>query len=265
MPLTPEERIEALDVGLFEQVRSETSADDRAALLLLQRSVRHRGPYAYLEIGSHLGGTIQPHYVDPLCRVVYSIDKRPSAQPDERGRQFAYPDNSTARMRACLAEAFPAADRAKVVSFDRDASDVRTAEIAIRPALCLIDGEHTNVAVQSDFDACLRLAGPVAVVAFHDACYVFEGIQAIKRKLAASAVPFRGYLLAGSVYAILLGDSLRALAGDLALGARDEQRYFRKFRRDLQWERVKNAVARLPALARLLKSAKKRLTSLSLA
>ena len=257
MPLTLDERIEALDVSLFELVPSETSPEDRAALLLLHRSVRRRGPYAYLEIGSHLGGTIQAHYVDPLCRVIYSIDKRPPAQPDERGRQYAYPDNSTARMRALLAEAFPAADRAKVVSFDCDASDVRPADIAMRPALCLIDGEHTNAAVQSDFDACLRLAGTESVVAFHDACYVFEGIQAIKKRLAAGVVPFRGYLLPGSVYAICLGGSVEAFAEDLAPHARDEQCYFREFRLDLRRERVKNAIYRVPGLARVLRAAKR--------
>jgi len=46
VPLTLDERIEALDVSLFELVPSETSPEDRAALLLLHRSVRRRGPYA---------------------------------------------------------------------------------------------------------------------------------------------------------------------------------------------------------------------------
>lgn len=261
MPLTLDERIEALDVGLFEPIRSETSPEDRTALLLLQRSVRRGGSYAYLEIGSHLGGTIQPHYVDPLCTVIYSIDKRPPAQPDERGRSFDYPGNSTARMRAALAEAFPAADPARIVSFDCDASAVHPATVAMRPSLCLIDGEHTNAAVQSDFEACLALAGADAVVAFHDACYVFEGIEAIERTLAASAIPFRGYLLQGSVYAMCLGDSVEAFAADLAPHARDERRCFLEFRRALRRERARSAVYRVPGLARLLSAAKRRLTS----
>jgi len=164
-------------------------------------------------------------------------------------------------MRALLAEAFPAADRAKVVSFDCDASEVSPADIATRPAWCLIDGEHTNAAVQSDFEACLRLAGTEAVVAFHDACYVFAGIQAIKQQLAARAIRFRGYLLPGSVYAILLGDSAGTFAGDLAPHARDEQCYFREFRLDLRRERVKNAIYRVPGLARVLRAVRRRLTS----
>jgi hypothetical protein len=257
MPLTPDERIETLDDSLFAAVRTETSADDRLALLVLQRAIRHRGPYAYLEIGSHLGGTIQPHYVDPRCRVIYSIDKRPAVQPDERGRIFEYPDNSSERMRQALAAAFPGIGAPTLVVFDRDASEVRSDEIAARPALCLIDGEHTNEAVESDFEACLRLAGEHAVVAFHDACYIFEGIGRIERRLAAAAIPFRGYMLSGTVYAMCLGDAAGEMADRLAPHARDERAAFRAFRRRLKWERLVSAIARRPVLWGWLKRLKR--------
>ena len=255
--MTPDERIEALDLRLFDQVPTETSSEDRTSLLLLQRAVRRRGPYAYLEIGSHLGGTIEPHYVDPRCLVVYAIDKRLPAQPDERGRSFDYPHNSTERMRKALAVAFPEADAAKVVSFDCDASEVAAADLTTRPALCLIDGEHTTTAVRSDFESCVRLAGAGAVVAFHDACYVFEGIQAITRRLDAAAASFRGYLLAGSVYVILLGHAVETFAGDLAPHARDKAVYFRESRRALRWERLKNALERWPLAAPVLRAARR--------
>lgn len=52
-------RIDRLDITLFDHVFSDTSASDRRALLAAQRAVaRAHGEYVYLEIGSHLGGTI---------------------------------------------------------------------------------------------------------------------------------------------------------------------------------------------------------------
>lgn len=85
---TLDERIRSRDIGLFAAIPSQTTDDDKRALLLLQDCVRDHGEYVYLEIGSHLGGTIQPYVVDPVCKLVYSIDKRPDFQPDERGRFF---------------------------------------------------------------------------------------------------------------------------------------------------------------------------------
>jgi hypothetical protein len=258
MPLTIDERIETLDDSLFRAIRSETSPDDRLALLLLQRAVRRNGRYVYLEIGSHLGGTIQPHYADPRCGLVCSIDARPAAQPDERGRIFAYPDNSTARMRRRLAEAFPGIDPSKLVAFDRDASEVRDGEIPERAALCLIDGEHTDQAVRSDFEACLRLAGANAVVAFHDACYVFRGIGQCQARLAAGAISFRGFLLPGTVYAICLREAAETMTERLAPHARNERAAFRAYGPALARARAWNAVRRGPVLGRLIDSVARR-------
>ena len=54
--------IDALDLRVFDRVPSQTTADDRRSLLAVQRAVaRHFGEYCYLEIGSHLGGSIQTH------------------------------------------------------------------------------------------------------------------------------------------------------------------------------------------------------------
>ena len=102
-----EKMIDAIDTGLFAMIPSQTTDEDRRTLLSIQRFIRKNGEYAYLEIGSHLGGTIQPHYLDPRCSLIYSIDKRPPFQPDERGRNFDYPDNSTEKMLENIGISFP--------------------------------------------------------------------------------------------------------------------------------------------------------------
>ena len=73
-----EDRIRRLDLSLFEQIESESSERDQLSWLAIQRIIRTRVKgYTYLEIGSHLGGSIQQHFLDPACRSIYSIDPRP--------------------------------------------------------------------------------------------------------------------------------------------------------------------------------------------
>ena len=84
-----EDRLAGLDISLFSQIPSQTTDADKRSLLAAQVTTRDSPDgYVYLEIGSHLGGSIQPHLLDPKCNKIYSIDKRPSVQPNERGRQF---------------------------------------------------------------------------------------------------------------------------------------------------------------------------------
>ena len=200
-----ESRINALDVSLFGGIPSETYPADKQSLLALQNAVRQRtGPngYSYLEIGSHLGGTIQPHLCDPQCRHIYSIDPRPDSQPDERGDEFDYPENSTARMLELLADV----DRdglSKITCFDSDASEVDDESIDPRPDLCFIDGEHTNRAVQSDFAFCHRICKSGAVIAFHDAHVVYRAILGIAK--GATREGACTVKLGGVIYAIELG------------------------------------------------------------
>jgi len=126
--------IEKLDTSLFQAVPSQTSDADRRSLLAVQREIR-KEPYAYLEIGSHLGGTIQPHYADPACQRIYSIDKRPRCQPDERGERFEYKENSTATMLDNLRRAFPDVASDKITTFDADAAEVPPQEIMPPPGM----------------------------------------------------------------------------------------------------------------------------------
>jgi predicted O-methyltransferase YrrM len=260
------------DAAVFDAIPSETTPSDRESLLLLRDCARSRGPYVYLEIGSYLGGTLQPFYADDRCRLIYSIDERPDFVPDERGRFFYHYDrqvNSTATMLANLAKAFPAAEPSRVRTFDCDASEVDRHLIAERPHVCFIDAEHTNDAVFEDFQFCLEVCHPDAVVAFHDAGIVFGGIRRIKEHLADRAVHFRGFKLGGSVYAILLNEAVGRHADELGRQAIDEDSYFREAERELVKARkeygrfgagtIKRALTGAPFLFRTLRALKRRL------
>lgn len=201
-----ESRLDTLDVSLFDAILSGTSEQDRQALLELQRAVREAfGQYVYLEIGSHLGGSIQPHLIDPRCTKIYSIDKRPAEQPDERGISFPYPNNSTQKMLNLL-EGVSAEDVHKIVTFDADASEIEPAKIDEAPQLCFIDGEHTNRAVISDFEFCTKICAPNAVIAFHDVNIVGEGVKTILRELQTQGIKHSAVHVGGVVFAIGLGD-----------------------------------------------------------
>lgn len=199
------ERLARPDLSLFEGIPSQTSENDRRSLLALQEAVRSRGTYAYLEIGSHLGGTIQPFLPDDSCTHVFSIDRRPLSQPDERGPAYDYPANSTAHMLALLGELSPGGV-AKVRCWDADARDVDPATVFPKPALCFVDGEHTDRAVRSDAAFCMRLLAGSGVLAFHDAPVVYNGLFEVVEELGRGETPFVAYHLPDTVFVIELGD-----------------------------------------------------------
>ncbi len=246
-----ETRIDDLDLSLFDAVPSQTSAGDRRGLLQIQRYLREQDRYVYLEIGSHLGGTIQPHYADPKCGRIYSIDKRPLSQPDERGARYEYPENSTAKMCDNLKTAFPNSDPERLVCVDADASEVPLSVITEQPDFCFIDGEHTNAALISDMRFCLKVVNPNGLICTHDSGFVAEGIQTMLRELREQGLPFEGMKLGGALYAFALGSSAARCREVLASEIQDEDAYFKSFAfylRRLQWE------ARLQSCPPLLKT-----------
>jgi len=261
---------ETRDTSVFDAIPSETTREDRAALLLLRERARAEEGYVYLEIGSYLGGTLQPFYADPHCSRIYSIDARPDFVPDARGRQFYHYDrqvNATATMLANLAKAFPAVDARMLRTFDSDASAVDRSLIDPPPHLCFIDAEHTNEAVFRDFCFCLEVSRPDAIIGFHDAGIVFEGIRRIKRHLADAGIRFRGFKLGGSVYAILLGDAVDRHAAAIEPHAIDEAGYFGASEHTLAAQRaaygrlgtgtVKRALTRVPVLFKAARAVKR--------
>lgn len=241
-----DQRIEALDPALFEGVPSQTLPADRLSLLRVQREIRSRGDYVYLEIGSHLGGSLQPHYADPRCRRIYSIDKRPAAQPDDRGSVYRYEGNSTQVMLDALRRAYPAVDPGKLVTFDRDAAEVNPEAITEKPDLCFIDGQHTNTAVLSDFRFCEQAATADAPILFHDADVTVGALREIRERLRKEQRPFASLKLGGSVYGFFRGAQAARWRETLHDLLQEEERYFRAAEHYLHRQQMEACLAEHP-------------------
>lgn len=197
----------APDLSVFDPVPTQLFVEDRGSILAIRNAVIERfGEYAYLEIGSYLGGSLQPHLNEPRCVSVLSIDARPAVQPDERGIVFDYPDNTSERMRATLSPVY-GPFLGKLKTFDADARDVPRSELVPAPRLCLIDGEHTDRAVVSDFRVCLTVSARPAVILFDDAHIVYRGIGRCLELLARESIPYRAYFLPRKIGVIEIGDA----------------------------------------------------------
>lgn len=144
--------------------------------------------------------------MDHKCRKIYSIDARPLEQPDDLYKRVCFEGNSTERMLANLRRIDP--DQvSKIVSFDSDARDVDPELISEAPDLCFIDGEHTKASALSDFDFCLRVCSPNAIIYFHDDNIVYPALGEILRSLAERQVRHAAFKLQLITFAIALGDS----------------------------------------------------------
>lgn len=196
-----------LDPSVYDGVETQLRPEDRRSLLALLSALRERiGRYAYLEIGSHLGGSLQPILLDPSCTAAMSVDPRPAVQADERGTDFAYPGNSTKAMTRGLRAVLGESAVSKLTCFERDASAVAAEELPERPRFCFIDGEHTDRAVRSDFAACLRfLPAEGGVVAFDDVHVVFRGYAACIERLRKDGTGHRAYVLPDKIGVIEVG------------------------------------------------------------
>jgi hypothetical protein len=182
----------------------------RRSLLCVQRATARRHPeFAYLEIGSHLGGSIQPYLLDARCRAVFSIDPRPGSQPDDRvpGGFATYENNSTQRMMGNLRK-LEASQASKVRCFEMDASQVDPALVAPRPHVALIDGEHTRKAVLSDFAFCRGVLAEGGTVLFDDFSIVYPAVLQICRDLKRRGPPFAPVRLEGRVFGIFFDPGL---------------------------------------------------------
>jgi len=195
----------ALDLALFEKIESQTMPDDKQSLLACQLAVRELKPgYVYLEIGSYLGGSIQPHLLDDKCSVIYSIDRRPEVQPDARGIDWTYRNNSTARMLETLKQVRE--DLSKIETIDGDTSSIDPSRVDRKVDLCFIDGEHTDHACLRDFRFCMDVLNENGVILFHDAQVTYNGIADSIAHLEKTAKSFRAYSLPNYVFAIEIGD-----------------------------------------------------------
>lgn len=198
--------IDNLDLKLFEKINSQSTEHDKKTLLAIQAATRELKPdYKYLEIGSYLGGSIQPHLLDDKCAKIYSIDKRPPIQPDERGIDYAYENNSTERMLEKLKEVAP--DKMeKIVTIDGDSGEISSSQVADKIELCFIDGEHTDAAVLRDFKFCLSVLAENGAICFHDSQITYNGIADSLKYLDEKSIPYRAYILPHIVFVIEIGE-----------------------------------------------------------
>jgi hypothetical protein len=234
------ERIDKLDISVFESIYSQTTNEDKWSLLAVQRATAGKyKEYVYLEIGSHLGGSIQPHLVDDRCKRIYSIDPRPSSQPDERSPGYVahYENNSTQRMLQLLGT-IGHGDLGKIECFDLDASEVDPKSIRFKPRIVLIDGQHTNAAVLSDYRFCSSVVDRGATILFHDFGIVALGILEICKGLERRGVSYVACNLEGAVFGIFLDPDLAKSDPDLLSTFNKNVSQWRRFRLKERLKRV---------------------------
>jgi hypothetical protein len=177
-----EDRIDALDVELFSFVPMQALDSDARALLALQSAVAAaKSPFAYLEISSFRGGSLQALVADPRCSCLMSIDPRTAETPDETRGEYTYEENTTALMLEHLSRV-PGADMAKLATFESTTAAMSPAALPQRPDCCFVDGEHTDAAVLTDARFCAEALGGAGVIAFHDWGIVRSGIKAFIRE-----------------------------------------------------------------------------------
>jgi hypothetical protein len=216
------EALAALDTSLFSHVRSQTSERDRVSLLALHNACREvYGKFAYLEIGSHLGGSLQALIADRSCTSITSIDSRPETAPDVRGVS-SYPGNTTERMLDRLGSV-PGADLSKIHTIDAETSAVDPGKLAA-PQLALIDGEHTHDAALADARFCRRVLHERGAIVFHDRRLVRSAIECFLEELGQR--PHEGYPLLGSVYVIELGETRLLPSVRRLMAAQEEPKPF---------------------------------------
>lgn len=200
------ESLNNLDLKLFEKIHSQTSANDKRSLLACLKAVREFcSDFVYLEIGSYLGGSLQPFVLDERCRKIISIDKRPKNSPDERGYEQIYLDNTTAVMLANLKEVSTDGID-KIECIDADVSEIDHSQINDKPQLCFIDGEHTDEATWRDFQFCFETMTDDGAIIFHDAMIIYRTLSRIVKYLNEKGVKVRAYNLPDVVFVIEIGD-----------------------------------------------------------
>jgi hypothetical protein len=202
------ERIDRLDTSLFNVIKSQTDDGERRSLLAVQRATaRKYNKYAYLEIGSYLGGSIQPYLVDDRCERIYSIDVRASQTPNdsEPGYFSKYNNNSSETMLRLLRD-IGYGNLDKIECFDSDASQIDIRRIETAPQITFIDGEHTESAVLSDYKFCNSIVSEKGTILFHDFYIIYPAIFKICKQL--NKQEFAALKLEGSVFAIFFDREL---------------------------------------------------------
>lgn len=212
------ERLRRGDLTLLGAIYPPGVRGDPATLLALHAACREaRATFAYLEIGSHLGASLQSYVADPRCTEITSIDPRPESQPDDRIGTAHYAGNSTERMLEHLRRV-PGANLGKLRTLEASSEELSRQDVSEAPALCFIDGEHTRAAALRDARFCREVMGAVGAIVFHDRRIVASGIGDFVEELAAAGADYSAYPLASEIFVVELGTP--ALAGSALVRAR---------------------------------------------
>ena len=202
-----EGRLRSLDTTLMSAIYPPGARGDAASLLALHAACRDRYPtFAYLEIGSHLGASLQSFVADPRCTEITSIDPRPESQPDDRIGTAYYSGNSTERMLEDLRQV-PGADLDKLRTLEASSENLSRADVQGSPALCFIDGEHTHAAALRDARFCRQVMGDAGAIVFHDRRIVCSAIADFIKDLASGGASYVAYPLTSEHFVVELGEA----------------------------------------------------------
>lgn len=235
------ERIESEDISLFT-ILTAMSHEDRRTFLKIQNVVRSISlRYVYLEVGSDLGGSLISPLMDTRCEKAISIDIRCQSQPDERGRLFDFPENSSERMRHELRKSgVPESAFQRLTTFDADVSEVTLVEIGTTSQFAFIDAEHTNRAAFRDFLNVRRLIDSSSVVAFHDANLIFDALLNIEEMLVYQKVEFTATYALDCMFVLAFGSLARPIQHVLSDRRVDREQFMARSRQALNQEIARN-------------------------
>ncbi len=174
-------------------------------LINVQEIAAKDGSYRYLEIGSYLGKSLQPHVMDDDCIEALSIDLRPEMTPDARGALDQYKHVTTQDMLDGLRQYANDSQMQKLSTRETTTASLRSDPPEARFDLAFIDGEHTIAAAFTDFLNVLTVMKEKCVVVFDDTHIIYPAVQNATSYLeslgAEHAVVFGG----GYISAIFIG------------------------------------------------------------
>ena len=200
----PHSSREMADIESLFPIPSQTSTNDKLFLLGSIQLARSTNGYAYLEIGSLLGGSLTPFLMDPLCELVLSVDDRERVQPDERGISYDYTGITTQSMLDELNRCKIGTE--KLRTFDGSIHELPD-DYAASFDIALLDGEHTDEACFRDFIWTFPRMKSDAMIMFHDSTLIYKSIKLIMLYLDKAKVTYSFFKRANSeMSALFLGE-----------------------------------------------------------
>ena len=159
------------------KLRGQIGRRGTRTLINLQEIAARDGSYRYLEIGSYLGKSLQPHVMDDDCIHALSIDLRPDMTPDARGTLDQYQHVTTQHMLDGLQQYASDQQMQKLATRETTSASLRSDPPQVRFDLAFIDGEHTVAAAFADFLNVLTVMNDQCIVVFDDTHIIYPAVQ----------------------------------------------------------------------------------------